>query len=102
MKNYQYCNNCGKQGHIFQNCKKPIISSGIVAFKNESNTLKYLMICRKDSLGFVDFYKKYNINNTTHIINLINEMTLKEKQMLKDNNFEELWKYLWGDYVKSI
>ena len=31
MKNYQYCNNCGKQGHIFQNCKKPIISSGIVA-----------------------------------------------------------------------
>ena len=100
MKNYQYCNNCGKQGHIFQNCKKPIISSGIVAFKNESNTLKYLMICRKDSLGFVDFMRgKYNINNTTHIINLINEMTLKEKQMLKDNNFEELWKYLWGDYV---
>lgn len=100
MKNYQYCNNCGKQGHIFQNCKKPIISSGIIAFKKELNTLKYLMICRKDSLGFVDFMRgKYNINNTTHIINLINEMTIKEKQMLKDNDFDTLWKYLWGDYV---
>ena len=49
MKNYQYCNNCGKQGHIYQNCKKPIISSGIIAFKKEFNTLKYLMISRKDS-----------------------------------------------------
>ena len=100
MKNYQYCNNCGKQGHIFQNCKKPIISSGIISFKYENNSLKFLMICRKDSLGFVDFMRgKYNINNTKHIINLINEMTVREKEMLLNNNFETLWKYLWGDYI---
>ena len=100
MKNYQYCNNCGKQGHIFQNCKKPIISSGIISFKYETNSFKFLMICRKDSLGFVDFMRgKYNINNTKHIINLINEMTVREKEMLLNNNFETLWKYLWGDYI---
>lgn len=100
MKNYQYCNNCGKQGHIFQNCKKPIISSGIISFKYEFNTLKYLMICRKDSLGFVDFMRgKYNVNNTKHIINLINEMTVREKEMLLNYNFETLWKHLWGDYI---
>ena len=31
-------------------------------------------------------------------INLINEMTVREKEMLLNNNFETLWKYLWGDY----
>ena len=50
MKTYQYCNNCGKTGHTFQNCKKPIISSGIISFKIINNIKKYLMICRKDSL----------------------------------------------------
>ena len=100
MKSYQFCNNCGKSGHIFQNCKKPIISSGIISFKKENNVNKYLMICRKDSLGFVDFMRgKYNINNVPHIINLINEMTISEKKMILENNFEYLWKYLWGNYV---
>ena len=100
MKNYQYCNNCGKLGHIFQNCKKPIISSGIIAFKKYENEYKYLMICRKDSLGFVDFMRgKYNINNKNHILSLINEMTVNEKKMILNNDFDTLWKYLWGDYV---
>lgn len=99
MKTYQYCSNCGKSGHTFQNCKKPIISSGIIAFKITNGIKKYLMICRKDSLGFVDFMRgKYNITNRQHILNLINEMTITEKNMILNNDFEQLWKYLWGDY----
>ena len=35
---YQFCNNCGKQGHLFNQCKNPIISSGIVAFRKKQNT----------------------------------------------------------------
>ena len=35
MKTYKYCNNCGKQGHTFYSCKKPIISLGVIAFTNE-------------------------------------------------------------------
>ena len=100
MKTYQYCNNCGKSGHIFQNCKKPIISSGIISFTIVDDVKKYLMICRKDSLGFVDFMRgKYNITNTQHIINLINEMTINEKNMILNNEFDDLWKYLWGNYA---
>ena len=88
MKTYQYCNNCGKTGHTFQNCKKPIISSGIISFKIINGIKKYLMICRKDSLGFVDFMRgKYNITNTQHILNLINEMTTTEKDMILNNDF---------------
>ena len=62
--NYVYCNNCGKTGHIFQNCKKPIISSGIIAFRKIDNQIQYLMICRKDTLGYVDFMRgKYPFYN---------------------------------------
>jgi len=100
MKTYNFCNNCGKKGHIFQNCKKPIISSGIISFSYFENQLKYLLICRKDSLGFVDFMRgKYNLNNLTHVLNLIDEMTNEEKELLLTKNFDELWNYLWGNFV---
>jgi len=100
MKTYNFCNNCGKKGHIFQNCKKPIISSGIISFSYFEDELKYLLICRKDSLGFVDFVRgKYNLNNLNHVLNLIDEMTIKEKELLLTKSFDELWDYLWGNFV---
>lgn len=100
MKTYNFCNNCGKKGHIFQNCKKPIISSGIISFSYFDDELKYLLICRKDSLGFVDFVRgKYNLNNLNHVLNLIDEMTVKEKELLLTKSFDELWNYLWGNFV---
>jgi len=35
MKSYQFCNNCGKNGHLYHCCKKPITSSGIIGFKKD-------------------------------------------------------------------
>ena len=53
-----YCNNCGKQGHLYHQCKLPITSNGIIAFrKNKTSELEYLMICRKDSLGYIDLIR---------------------------------------------
>ncbi len=99
-RNTQFCNNCGKSGHLFSNCKKPIISSGIISFCYKDNKLYYIMICRKDSLGFVDFLRgKYNLNNVSHISKLIDEMTIREKDMLLTKTFSELWFYLWGNFV---
>ena len=79
---HTFCNNCGKNGHVFHQCKQPITSIGIIAFRyNINNKLEYLMIRRKDSLGFVDFMRgKYPINNKSYIMNIINEMTMNEKQ----------------------
>ena len=37
MKNYQFCNNCGKTGHLYHACKKPITSSGIICINKHSN-----------------------------------------------------------------
>ena len=67
-KLYSFCNNCGKNGHVFHNCKHPITSIGIITFRNTKYGLEYLMIRRKDSLGFVDFMRgKYSIYNNTYL-----------------------------------
>jgi len=74
----------------------PIISIGIIAYTYVNGTYKFLMIRRKDTLGFIDFLRgKYSIYNKNYIINLLNEMTVEEKQKLLDYSFNELWKNLW-------
>ena len=100
-KNYQFCNNCGKLGHVFHNCKKPITSSGIICVKKDKNELKYLTICRKDTLGYVDFIRgKYPLYNKDYIQNIINEMTQEEKNKLMTMTFQELWEDLWGNFIR--
>jgi len=77
----------------------PIISMGIIAFTvDSSNNYKFLMICRKDTLGFMDFMRgKYSIYNKDYIQNLLKEMTISEKQRLIQKDFQTLWKELWCD-----
>ena len=95
----QFCNNCGKTGHSYNQCSKPITSLGIIAFNKINVSLKYLLICRKDSLGYVEFMRgKYPLYNNEYIQNIINEMTIQEKTNLLTKEFDELWKNLWGDY----
>ena len=102
MSNFEFCNNCGKTGHLYHQCKKPITSNGIILFRNnrDTKTKEYLMICRKDTLGYVDFLRgKYPIYNYVFIKNLINEMTDNEKQKIMTEEFDTLWKQLWGERV---
>ncbi len=101
-KNFKFCINCGKNGHSFHNCSKPIMSNGIIAFTKIKNELKYLLICRKDSLGYVDFLRgKYSLYNEKYIRNLIDEMTIHEKEKLLKYDFKYLWKELWGGFNQS-
>lgn len=94
-----YCNNCGKTGHLFHQCKLPIISYGIIAFRENptNNTREYLLIRRKDTLGFVDFMRgKYSIYNREYILNMIKQMTNDEKHRLLTEQFSKLWEDLWS------
>ena len=108
MKEFNFCNNCGKHGHLFHQCKNPITSIGIIVFNNDehdntnSEDIKYLMIRRKDSLGYVDFMRgKYPLFNKRYLLNIIDEMTNTEKYNLLHKEFDELWKDLWGDFIGS-
>ncbi len=101
MKNYNFCNNCGKSGHLFNQCRMPITSIGIIAYRyNNNNNIEYLLIRRKDSLGYIDFLRgKYKINNKEYILSLLNKMTMEEKNNLIKYDFNILWNNLWGNNI---
>jgi len=97
-KNTNACNNCGKQGHSFHQCKLPITSYGIIVFKHSNNGLNFLMIRRKDSFGYIDFIRgKYSPYNIYQIQNIVNEMSLTEKEKILTLPFETLWQDMWGE-----
>ena len=83
-----HCSNCNKLGHYFRECKEPVTSYGIIAYRvrqpetalepavlnNVGNPdtlngldgkqIEFLLIQRKDTLGYVEFMRgKYNIGN---------------------------------------
>lgn len=108
MKHYQYsfCNNCGKHGnHTYSNCKHPVTSIGIIAFRRspqKTGATEFLMIRRKDSLGYVDFVRgKYQVTDISHIRNIIDEMTMDEKHRLLTQDFKRLWCDMWGGFTNS-
>tara|TARA_B100000035_G_scaffold151189_1_gene128833 strand:+ start:4461 stop:5213 length:753 start_codon:yes stop_codon:yes gene_type:complete len=121
MKNNNYfCNNCGKTGHLFNDCKMPITSIGVICIKILPNKQpEYLLIRRKDSFGYSDFIRgKYPIYNENYIVNLINEMTLEEKEQLLEQHtkaynesdfnllyFKKMYSYFKSydiNYLKSL
>ena len=96
------CNNCGKPGHLFHQCKIPITSIGIVVFRKIEgaldNNYEYLLIRRKETLGFIDFMRgKYSVYHKDYIMNMLKQMTIDEKQRLCSGDFNALWKGIWGD-----
>lgn len=103
-KNNIFCNNCGEYNHIFKYCRHPIISMGIILYrkykKNEdtNKNIQYLMICRRHTIGFVQIVRgKFEFENIEYIQKIVNVLTDKEIEMLKDDNFENLWEELWFD-----
>ena len=96
------CNNCGKNGHLYHQCKLPITSYGIILCRSSLNGLEYLMIRRKDSFGYIDFIRgKYSPYNIYQIKNIIDEMSNTEKTRILTETFETLWVNMWGDTVNN-
>lgn len=125
------CVNCGERGHVVKDCIGPITSFGIIAFKiinsakeekydtNEQlinilkeccesepsiyPKIKFLMIQRKDTMGYIDLVRgKYPDNNSKESNDLIhtyiNEMTADEKNNLLTMSFTEIWSKLWVNH----
>ena len=95
-KNDFFCNNCGICGHLYKNCHYPIISLGIISFfLQENNDIQFLLVKRKDSIGYSDFIRgKYELTEI-NIIRLLDIMTLHEKDKITNLSFDELWQDLW-------
>ena len=103
QKKQIFCNNCGKIGHLFHQCKLPITSIGVICFRIVNNNIELLLIRRKDSLSFLDFMRgKYNLENYNYIKKLFNRMTKNEQHLILNNDFDYLWKNLWGNSINNI
>jgi ADP-ribose pyrophosphatase YjhB (NUDIX family) len=54
------------------------------------------MICRKDTLGYIDFIRgKYILQDEQYIINMFKQMTDYEKKDILEQDFKTLWDNLW-------
>lgn len=97
------CLNCNEYGHTFKDCKYPIISYGILTFKEciITKEIKFLLIQRRDSIGYIDFIRgKYN--NLQECKILVEEMTFHEKLKILVNDFDTLWDLLWINKQSKI
>jgi 8-oxo-dGTP pyrophosphatase MutT (NUDIX family) len=96
-----YCNNCGRNGHGFYQCKNPITSYGVIIFRYATTPTgkkerQYLMIRRRDTISYVDFLRgKYSISNRKYIKTLFKDMTEYEQNQIMTQSFEYLWCELW-------
>jgi len=113
IKKQVFCNNCGKLGHLFHNCRVPITSIGIIPLrivkkfnadlKHLENVIELLIIKRKDSLAFIDFMRgKYIMEDKNYILNLLNNMSINERIFLLNNDFDIIWNYLWNYNTNNL
>ena len=59
--------------------------------------VKFLIISRKSSLGFIEIMRgHYDVNSFESVKKLYIQMYPKEIKLLKNNNFDYLWKYVWN------
>lgn len=70
----------------------------LINLDDYDNLIEYLLIRRRNSLNYVEFIRgKYDINNLDYIEKSINFITNIEKENIKNNDFNTLWKDLWGN-----
>jgi 8-oxo-dGTP pyrophosphatase MutT (NUDIX family) len=105
-----FCNNCGDRGHAFRECKKPVLSCGILLLRNKERPnspvklpinvedIELLMIRRKDSMSYTEFMRgKYDINDSAYVSRLLQNMTQSEIESLNTQTFESLWSKMWNN-----
>jgi 8-oxo-dGTP pyrophosphatase MutT (NUDIX family) len=113
------CTNCSTAGHTSKHCSKPVTSYGIILFRcnkdwNQAaafqtdkaagtgldvsgNVIEYLMIQRKDSIGFIELIRgKYKPTDYDYIRKNIAGMTKEEREKIVSLEFDGLWENLWG------
>lgn len=90
-----YCGNCGKIGHTYKKCLEAIISLGIILYDtiqiNNYSEIKFLLIQRRDSIGFTEFMRgKYQERDESYLMKLIEIMTDTERNRLLTQSYDEL------------
>ena len=99
----KHCLNCGKLGHVYRQCPDPLTSYGVILFRmrraeeySQVPLVEYLMICRSHTFGYVEFIRvNFDVHNEAYIRQLLSEMTLVERELIRSKPFSFLWADLW-------
>lgn len=68
-----------------------------------SNIIKFLLVRRKHSLGYVEFIRgRYTEDNVDDIHNLFKQMTPNEIQNIGSFDFDKIWTEFWGNDAKKL
>jgi 8-oxo-dGTP pyrophosphatase MutT (NUDIX family) len=115
--NSSICTNCGGHGHTFRQCIAPVTSYGVIMVRPqvgfdiaaslssnpglvtgmENQELEFLLIQRRDSLGFIELMRgRYKMSDIDYIRLHMNGVTLNERERYCEGPFEELWNGMWG------
>lgn len=105
----KYCKNCNSLSHTNARCMYPITSIGIILvdgitynMTDDISSINVLLVRRKDTFGYVDFLRgKPNFNNESEMSDIINEMTISEKNEIasitKIDDVKLLRYKMWGN-----
>jgi hypothetical protein len=91
------------EDYIIENIKKKNIKKINNSNANIYNSkIKFLMVQRKHSLGYMEFLRgKYSNNDTENIKYLLEQTTPKELNNIINQNFDYLWNMLWDNDPNS-
>jgi 8-oxo-dGTP pyrophosphatase MutT (NUDIX family) len=111
------CTNCGGNGHAFKQCIAPVTSYGVIMVRGrkgfnitknlasnanlvtgmENENLEFLLIQRRDSLGFIELIRgRYKLSDIEYIKLHLHGITEDERRRYVEGPFESLWNGMWG------
>lgn len=112
-----FCTNCGGHGHQFKQCIAPVTSYGVIMVRTtpgfdiaqvlatnpdfvtgmENQPLQFLLIMRRDSLGFIELIRgRYKVHDVDYIRLHLGGITEDERKRYKEGPFDALWNSMWG------
>jgi len=111
-----FCTNCGGNGHVFRSCIAPVTSYGVIMVRSskefnlekslisngnvtglEKENLDFLLIQRRDSLGFIELIRgRYKVSDVDYIRLHLGGITKDEQTRYRDGPFDVLWNSMWG------
>ena len=82
---------------------KPQNSHDLDMISKYMNCIRFLLVRRKHSLGYIEFIRgRYKIDNVDGILYIFKQMTPEEIERIRKSSFEELWRDLWSNDEKKI
>ena len=112
-----FCTNCGGHGHQFKQCIAPVTSYGVIMVRTapgfdiaqvlattpdfvtgmENQPLQFLLIMRRDSLGFIELIRgRYKVHDVDYIRLHLGGITEDERKRYQEGPFDALWNSMWG------